>query len=297
MRTLFLYEVVLIKRGSGRGGSTSNKGRKRKSSSVTEEIKSGVSVSTKKKSKTVARRRGVDISDLTEKYFDHLYTYLGLEMLNIDRSLARKIIEDILDLLYRDASSKPALDAVMKKIDRFRQDVYGYIAYKLASELKEINSSTLEFIVYNGGKYIVSEISNLYNIAIRIGRSDLIPHLASIWDKFGNTMPIKCPRCGFRSITPDQSCEICGYVVTEDYIRKELGFDEKLREFLNYASDKDLYDIKNLGVVLVSNNSVINPRNIGSYRFTGSKVFYQINLRKNDYLLIDEEINRRKASI
>lgn len=296
--TLFLFEVVLIrKKSSGRVVDEKGRGRRAgKSSSGGRETASREEVVSRRSGKSVVRRKGFDIGDLAEKYFDHLYAYLGLETLGIDRFLARRVIEDVLDLLYHDASSKPALDAVLRKIDRFKQEVLGFVAYRLACELREFNSDVLEFIIYNGGRYIVGEVSNLYRIATRIGREDLIPYLASIWEKFGSAMPVKCPKCGFKSINPDQYCVVCGYVVTEEYIRSELGFDEKFRAFISYASEKDLQDIKNMGVVLVSDNHVLNPRSVDVYRFSSSRVMYRVNLRKSDYLLIDEEINRRRAS-
>lgn len=284
-------EVVLIKKKES-GRAAERKGGKGSSSSARAKLDKEVDSS--KTAKRV-RKKGFETSDLVDKYFDQLYSYLGLESLNIDQSLARRIIEEVLYLLYKDVSSKPTLEAILKKIDRFKQEIYGLIAYRLATELREFSSDVLDFIVYNGGKYIVGEISSLYRIASRTGRSDLVPVLVSIWEKFGNTTPVKCPRCGFRSVAPDQSCSVCGHVVTEDYIRKELGFEDKLRIFLSYADEKDLRDIIDLGVVLVSDSSILNPRGLDKRKVSG-KLLYQISLRKSDYLLIIEEISKRRSS-
>lgn len=236
------------------------------------------------------------MNKLVESFYEELYSYLGLDTLNIPDNLAHKIIYEILDMLYGGLSSKPKLDAVLKKIKRYREKIYGIISYMLLENLKDLSEEQLEFIVYNGGQFLVRDISHLYMLLKKISRNDLITYLEYIWEKYGNPSPIKCPKCGFRAIMPDFTCNICGYVVSEEYIRREIGFDEKFKIYVEQASVAELRDVMDLGYVLVGENGIKSPRYKHKLSFE-KKYYYPIYLKRKDVVLIMEEISRRKIEI
>lgn len=199
-------------------------------------------------------------------------------------------------MLYGGASSKPSLDAVLKKINRLKTEIYGFISYKLITEYSKLNDKILEFIVLNGNKYVVSEAPTIYRLLIKHNRVDLVPNLNYLWEKYGKPTPIKCPKCGFNAVGPDQCCTICGYVVSENYIREQIGFNEKFQKYVSEASVAELIDLKNVGFILVSSDGVYHPRFSHKLLFE-NKVFYNITLKARDFMVIDEEISRRNLAV
>lgn len=270
--------------------------RKRKKKVEDAESSSVEKVAKKTKRRRKARVKGFDIKKLADQVFADLRIYLGLDTLNVPEDLSRKIVFEILDMLYSNISTKPKLDSIIKKIRRYRDKVNMVIAAKMLEELRDFTDEQLEFIVQNGGRLIVSEISNLYRLLKKRGRIDLIEYLKYVWEKYGFPTPISCPKCGFRAITPDYSCQVCGYVVTENYIRRELGFDDKFKMYIKEASVAELKLVVDLGYVLVGEDGVKNPK-LKHKLFFEKKIYYPVYLKAHELVLIQEEISQRKIEV
>ncbi len=199
-------------------------------------------------------------------------------------------------MLYGGLSTKPKLDAVLKKIKRYRDKVSALISVMLLENLKNLNEEQLEFIVQSGGQLIVPEISRLYALLKKIGRNDLISYLEYVWEKYGRPSPVRCPKCGFRAIMPDFTCHICGHVVNEEYVRRELNFKEKFKMYVEQASVAELRDVMELGYVLVGEDGVKSPRYKHKLLFE-KKYYYPIYLKRKDIALILEEISKRRIEV
>jgi len=243
-----------------------------------------------------SKRREIDVESLAEEYFNDLYSYLGLDTLGVERQVAVKIIGEVLSMLYEGASSKPALDAVLKKIRRFRDSVNAVIAKWLLETVKEPTPEQLEFIVTSGGRLVVPEISRLFSIIKKTGRADLLSHLEALWEKYGHPTPVRCPKCGFRAVMPDYSCAVCGYVVSDEYVKRELNFAEKFKEYISRASVAELRDVADLGFVLLGEDGVVNPR-YGHKLLAEGKYLYTVYLKQQEISTILEEISQRKLEI
>ncbi|MEM0380389.1 MAG: hypothetical protein QW607_05295 [Desulfurococcaceae archaeon] len=248
----------------------------------------------KKTSKSSYRK--IDIDKLVNKWYSELSSFLGLDTLGLTDEQSVKIITDILSRFYSDASSTPTLDAVFKKIKKYSSEVYSIIAYHLLTNPGSLNDQQLEFVIVNGGRAVVEYISELYRIALKKNRIDLINYLEYVWEKYGLVSPIKCPKCGFRSIMSDYSCQVCGFVVNEDYVRRELDFENKFRIYVEEASVAELRDVMNLGFVLITDKGVFNPR-FGHKLVFEKKIYFQIYLRSSDYVLINRELSSRELDI
>jgi len=249
-----------------------------------------------KKRRRRSKRKGLDTAKLALSLFSDLRAYLGLDVLKLPGKLEEKIVYEVIDMLYSHVSSKPKLDAVLRKIKRFRDHVNAVIAAKILEEVENPSDEQLEFIVYSGGRAVIPEISKVYSLLKKRGREDLISYLESVWEKYGFPSPVKCPKCGFRAVMPNSSCYVCGYVVTEDYIRKELEFDEKLKAYVEIASVAELKDIADLGYVLVGEEGVFSPR-YGYKLSSKGKLLYPVYLKSRDYIVINEAIASRKIEI
>ncbi|MET1160636.1 MAG: hypothetical protein ABWW65_06720 [Thermoprotei archaeon] len=275
--------------------------RKRKTAEKTvekqgEETGTVAKKTTGKKSRRKYKVKRLDTHKLASQVYDDVKTFLGLDMLGLPDDISREIVYEVIDTLYGEASSKPKIDAILKKIKRFREHVDYIIASKILERIKEPNDVQLEFLVQSGGRAIIPEISRIYKLIIKRGRRDLLPYLEAIWEKHGFPSPVKCPKCGFRAIMPDFSCYICGYVVTEEYIRKELNFEEKLKTYVESASVAELRDVLELGYVLLSEDGIYSPRYRHKLSFE-KKIFYPVSLKSRDRLIISEAMSNRKIEI
>jgi len=199
-------------------------------------------------------------------------------------------------MLYEGSSSKPTLDAVLKKIKRFREQVNAVIAKWLLENVNNPTPEQLEFIIQYGGQVAVPEIPKLYSLIKKMNREDLLSYLEALWEKYGYPTPVKCPKCGFRAVMPDYSCFVCGSIVSEDYVRRELGFDEKFKIYVQQASVAELRDVMDTGFVLLGEDGVVSPR-YRSKLASERKYYYTVYLKRKDVSVILEDISQRKLEI
>ncbi|WP_440059859.1 hypothetical protein ACSU1N_01465 [Thermogladius sp. 4427co] len=225
--------------------------------------------------------------------YPYVYEAVGLSQLGLDEDKARKIVLEVLDYVTQGLSSKPDVETVLRRIKRFRPQVNELISAKLLELSEKPSIEQLEFIVLNGGRAIIGEISRLYKLARDYGREDLVSFLRYNWEKYGIRSPVQCPRCGFYSVMPDYSCYICGAVVSEKYVREQLGFEEKFSEFLKLSSIAELRLSIERGYVLLGEDGVYNPL----YKPSKPAVLFQIYLKPSETARIIEEINSRDLPI
>ncbi len=236
----------------------------------------------------------IDIGSIADKYFVELSEALGLSVLNLGEKLEREIVRAVLDAIITSSSYKPSLDTLIKRIARHRKKLNKLISAIMLDSIQQLTPEQMEFIISYGEEVVVPYVPELYARARQLGREDLIGFLQYIWEKYGRPTPVQCPRCGFRAITPDLSCYVCGYVVTEDYIRERLEFDTKFREYITAASVAELREIMNIGFVLVSDVEIRSPR---SKIDPSIRTYYPIYLRPSEYSQILEEIHSRDLRI
>lgn len=208
---------------------------------------------------------------------------------------AKEIIRDIVEIVASSYSSKPTPEAIVKKIKRNRQVFNEYIVSKLVKELDKFTHKQVEYIVTRGGRAILQDAERLYKIATRENREDLVDIIRSIWNNSGPRSLLDCPKCGFKAITPERYCMICGATITEDYIRRLLGFEDKFNIYLKTASIAELNETLQHGCVLVGEKGVYNPRSRRAR--LENPVLYMINLNRNEISRIVEEINSRELPI
>lgn len=184
---------------------------------------------------------------------------------------------------------------IVKKAKRLAPVLNEYIASKILGEIDNLTPNQIEYIVTRGGRAVIPEISRLYNASVKLGREDLVSILRYTWNTQGPKGFLECPRCGFKAISPDRSCIVCGTVVTDEYLRKALGFSEKFEVFLKSASVAELNEVLNHGYVLVGEKGVYNPRS--SRARIENPVVYIVYLRKEELSRIVEEVNTRELPI
>ncbi len=268
---------------------------RRRKKEALEAKEEGGGVEKKAKRRRKKSRKQLDLDKFAVQVFNDISEYLGLSLLKIPERVQREIVREVMNVIVTSTSYKPSIDKLFKRIDRNRELIYMIISGKILEHtpVSKLGDEQLEFIVYNGGYFIIEYIQDIYRELRRRGREDLISYLRYVWEKYGKPTPIECPKCGFRSIMPDYSCYICGYVVTGEYIRGKIGFEEKFKQYISTASVAELKNIIDAGYVLVGVNDVKSPM----YRFKITGVYYPIYLKKRDIILVSAEISKRKIPV
>lgn len=203
----------------------------------------------------------------------------------------REIVENI----AAGYSSRPTREMIVKKAKRMANVFSEFIAHKILEESTDLTPSQLEYVILRGGRAALSEASRLYKIAVKMGREDLVSHLRYLWNTQGPKGMLECPNCGFKAIAPDRSCMICGKVVSEDYIREQLSFNDKFEIYIKTSSVAELNEALNHGYLLLGERGVYSPRSPRAR--IENPVVYIIYMRRNEVSRIIEEVNSRQLPI
>jgi DNA-directed RNA polymerase subunit RPC12/RpoP len=213
-------------------------------------------------SRTVRRPAArIDPQKLTEEILDDVSSRLGLDILGLKREQLVEALRPIVEGILEQYSSRPSKEAIISKIANTSRNVYIMIAAYIVERINSLTSEQLEFVINYGEAIAARHAPRLYAEAKRLGRDDLIPMLRMLWEKYGNPTPIACPYCGFRAVTPDLVCMICGKELSEREVKEAIDFRERLREMVELYSEREVEDAISKGYVIVGD--VVKPPSYG----------------------------------
>ncbi|MEM0004009.1 MAG: hypothetical protein QXE10_04795 [Desulfurococcaceae archaeon] len=271
--------------------------KKQRGSLKLETTKTGESLEEKTTHRSVKKRAtSINIDKLLDEVFEQVDSMFALTSdLQLPLERAREIVKELVENIAAGYSSKPSGEAIVKKIKKNQNIISEYIASKILSESDKLTPSQLEFAIMRGGRAVLSEVDRLYKLATHQGREDLVSLLRHAWNTYGPKGMIECPMCGFNAVSPDRNCLTCGATVSEEYVRKTLGFDEKFELYLKTASVAELNELLQLGQVLVGEKGVYSPRSRKAR--LENPVVYVVYLKNSEISRIIEEINSRDLPI
>jgi|GEM_PF-540933 len=271
--------------------------KKQKGSLKLETTKTAESLEEKTTHRSVKKRAtSINIDKLLDEVFEQVDSMFALTSdLQLPLERAREIVKELVENIAAGYSSKPSGEAIVKKIKKNQNIISEYIASKILSESDKLTPSQLEFAIMRGGRAVLSEVDRLYKLATHQGREDLVSLLRHAWNTYGPKGMIECPMCGFNAVSPDRNCLTCGATVSEEYVRKTLGFDEKFELYLKTASVAELNELLQLGQVLVGEKGVYSPRSRKAR--LENPVVYVVYLKNSEISRIIEEINSRDLPI
>jgi hypothetical protein len=273
--------------------------KKQKESQKLEATKTGTDKSLEEKTthRSVKKRTtSINIDKLLDEVFEQVDSMFALTSdLQLPLEKAREIVKELVENVAAGYSSRPSGEAIVKKIKKNQNIISEYIASKILGESDKLTPSQLEFAIMRGGRAVLSEVDKLYKLATHQGRDDLVSLLRHTWNTYGPKGMIECPMCGFNAVFPDRNCLTCGATVSEEYVRKTLGFDEKFELYLKTASVAELNEVLQLGQVLVGEKGVYSPRSRKAR--LENPVVYIIYLKNSEISRIIEEINSRDLPI
>ncbi len=143
--------------------------------------------------------------------------------------------------------SKPKPGPVYNKINRNIHLFEKALAAKLAENPESLTGDQLEFIITRNPELAGRIAPVLLDRLKAEGRDDLIEVLRDLWAEEHSGFYLKCPRCGFRSLTPDFHCVVCGYEASEEEVRKYNNIDQELEIFIENAKPSELRKLLSAG--------------------------------------------------
>ncbi len=209
----------------------------------------GGSRSTRSVSQRASAR--IDLDAFTASVAEEVVPRLGLDILGLRREEYVEMLKPIVSGLLEQYSSRPSKQAVASKLLANPRPVYLYAAAYVLEKREELTEEQVEFIVSNAPEIAARYASRLYEAAVKHGRRDLVAMLRSAWEQYGHPTPVPCPRCGFRAVTPDLVCMVCGYELDEKEAKEAIDFEARLREFAEMYPASDVREAVERGYVIV----------------------------------------------
>lgn len=200
-----------------------------------------------------ARRRSaaIDVDLLTESVVDEVVRQLGLDLLGLERAEYVEMLKPLVAGLVDQYSSKPSRQTIVSRLVSNPRPVYLMAAAYVLERRQELTEDQVEFILSNAPEMAAKHVSKLYREAVRHGRGDLVAMLRAAWERYGSPTPVACPRCGFRALTPDLVCIVCGYEASEEEVKRAVDFEERLRELVEFYGPAEAREAAERGYVIL----------------------------------------------
>jgi ribosomal protein L37E len=215
---------------------------------------------TGKKKKT---KKKYDINPLIDEVTDRLITEKGYEAAGIPRSIVRAIVAEIAENIAEQMVSKPKPGPIYNRINRNIHLFEKALAAKLAENPGDLTGDQIEFIITRNPELAGRIAPILLEKLQAEGRNDLIEVLKDLWAEQHPEFELKCPRCGFKSLTLDFHCVICGYDASESEVRKFNNIDKELDLFIENASPSDLRKLLSSGFFYYMGGIMLPGENSG----------------------------------
>ncbi len=220
------------------------------------------STSTTKKTKKRSKRTW-STDAYAEKLVIPVAQALGLDILGFDEEMLKELLKDIIIASFGDVISKPSVETIVKRFMRNSDKVLSIVASRVLERIPEgkLTPEQLEFVVMYIGPAILPWASRLYREIKKMGLEELLPNLQSMWEEGwrlrGEMGPVAyCPKCGFRSVTPDLSCMVCGHVLTERELKGSIKFGELLKKTVETLDCATLRKLSERGIVYLTHSGI-----------------------------------------
>lgn len=236
-------------------------GRRRRSTGRRRGSSRGSSGSRRSSSSRPSRRRTVkplDPESVLDSVVDEVVRRLGLDLLGLSREDYKEILRPVVAGIVEQYSSRPSRETIVNKLVNLQPHLYVLASAYVLERDKPLTEDAVEFIVSNAPQVAARYVSKLYEAVNRLGRHDLLPLLRSAWERYGHPTPVPCPRCGFRAVTPDLVCMVCGYELDEREVKEAVDFERLLEEFAELYGPGEVREAIERGVVLLG-DGVLKP--------------------------------------
>ena len=248
--------------------------------------------STRRRGSGSASRRKwkLDVEEVAGEVIPEVVSRLGLEYLGLTERELRDIIEPIISSIAEARSTKPSVESLVKRIAAGKEMLFKAIAAKLL-EREELGREHLEFIVSYAPELAGRAAPRLYREASRLGLDYIIDSLRYLWERYGRPLPVRCPYCGFRSVTPGLTCIVCGRSVEEEDLKESIGFEDLLRRFAETSDPSIVEEVLRSGIVLYDGE--LHPPSLRSRAPLAVELF----LTRRERRVLEEALARRRLGV
>jgi hypothetical protein len=195
-----------------------------------------------------------EIKSISESLSERLIQALGLDLIGLKAVDIKDIVYSIVGSLAESRSSKLTEEAAMKRIVAMKDNLFKAIAASLLSSGRPLTREQLEFIVAYAPEIAGRAAPYLYREAVRLRADDIIGSLRALWSQYGRPTPVECPRCGFRAVTPDLTCIVCGAQLSEGELKRHLNFASLLQGLASRLHPRLVEEIISAGYVVLDDD-------------------------------------------
>ncbi|MGC9071169.1 MAG: hypothetical protein ACP5HK_00510 [Acidilobus sp.] len=213
-----------------------------------------------RKRRTESSRRQhtqADLSPIVNSVTQQVYESFGLDAYGITLDDAKGVISDMVYAIAESRSSKLTDEVALKKVTAAKDNLMKALANVILSRGTRLTREQLEFIVSYAQEAAGKAAPYLYHEAKRLGADDIVDTLRSLWLQYGKPTPVECPRCGFRAVTPDLACLVCGAQLSERELKEHMGFSRLLIETAKRLHSRLVEEMISAGYVVL--NGEIRP--------------------------------------
>ena len=245
----------------------------------------------KRGSSSSSRRKWkLNVEEVAGQVIPEVVSRLGLEYLGLSERELRDIIEPIITGIAEARSTKPSVESLVKRIVAGKDMLFKAIAAKLL-ERDELTREQLEFIVSYAPELAGKAAPRLYREASRLGLDYIVDSLRYLWDRYGKPLPVRCPYCGFRSVTPSLTCIVCGRSIEEVDLKNSINFDNLLKRFAETMDPSLVEEVLRSGIVLYDGE--LHPPSLRSRVPLAVELF----LTRRERKLLEEALARRRLGV
>ncbi len=189
-------------------------------------------VQPKKRKQGTSRRTATsyDLKPVIDSVSQQVFNALGLDMFGFSLNDVKGVVSDMVYSIAEGRSTKLTEEAALKRVMAAKDNILKALASQLLMRAPRLTREQLDFIVSYAPESAGRAAPYLYKEARRLGAQDVVDYLRSLWARFGSPTPVECPRCGFRSVTPDLTCMVCGAQLSEREVKVGLNFPRALVE-------------------------------------------------------------------
>ncbi|BAN90061.1 hypothetical protein [Aeropyrum camini] len=159
---------------------------------------------------------------------------LGLDYLGLSGDEVRDVLEPIVSEAVQ-TLSRPTAEGIARKIVGQKHLFLKALASRLVESVERLDRERLEFIVQNAPEIAGKAAPALYEAAERLGAEDLVEELRMLWEAYGSPTRARCPKCGFKALTPDLWCLVCRRTSSEEEFKRSIGFESLLESWASRA--------------------------------------------------------------
>ncbi|MCE4624781.1 MAG: hypothetical protein F7C35_02815 [Desulfurococcales archaeon] len=241
----------------------------------------------KKRTRSRTRKKWtLDMKTVVPEVSKRVIESLGLDYIGIDIDSIKDLIEDIVSSIAEQRATKPSIDSLVSNIIRNKQLILKAIAAKLLQR-EDLTPEQVEFIVSYAPEIAGRAAPKLYPLAKKLGLDHVIDTLRYLWVRYGRPTPVECPYCGFRAVTPDLRCAVCGAQVSERDLKERIGFQELLEELAGRSPVAALEAVS-AGFVLYDGERLWPPSAARSLSF-----YIEIYLNRSERELLERAARAR----